>query len=158
MSTYLVEGDNTELKSKCPRKFWNSGENSFLQFSLLLPITTKSGYNSVYNYGHADNSRRNSIRSLGMAISISMYALTSSGDLLVSDTNGSDLQGKFRCQVTHQLTGEIRHSNGAQLHITEPERNEPPKLVYASPPTLRVRVDEEARIGCVAQGNPPPSY
>ena len=36
----------------------------------------------------------------------------------MNDTNGGDFLGEFRCQVTHELTGEIRYSNPAKLHVT----------------------------------------
>ncbi|GAB6032244.1 Down syndrome cell adhesion molecule-like protein 1 [Chamberlinius hualienensis] len=85
------------------------------------------------------------------------YAIMPTGELNIRDVTKSNSGSKYRCKTIHKLTGEIRDSlTAGQLKVTTSHGTVPPRILdsYSS---ISVMMGHDAVLGCVAQGNPPPT-
>ncbi|XP_072143985.1 cell adhesion molecule Dscam1-like [Dermacentor andersoni] len=86
----------------------------------------------------------------------SRYLMLPTGELMVRNTESTDTQRSYRCQVHNRLTGEGHLSSSAgKIIVTEPHSLLPPRMAeYRS--TVQVEKGERAVLPCLAQGHPPP--
>ncbi|KAI2811059.1 hypothetical protein BLOT_002229 [Blomia tropicalis] len=86
------------------------------------------------------------------------YRVLTTGELYIQNVDPNDGMKSFRCQVKHRITNEkILSINSGRLFVSEAYTKQAPRIVDSKTGVI-AEEGKSVEIGCLAQGNPPPTY